>query len=305
MIPPAKRLVLFIKGFCMGTADIIPGVSGGTVALILGIYEELIRTISSVGPHSVKVLLSFNFNKIQEEFNLKFLLPLFFGILSAIFIMAGVMHYLFENYNLYTWSLFFGLILGSIIFLLKQIRSLSAPKNLISLLLGTAFGYAIISLIPISTPETSWFIFLSGLIGITAMILPGISGSFILLILGKYAFITSAIKSPFDDGSLFIITIFSLGCLLGLLSFSKVLRYLLANYYTQTMSALAGFMIGSLQKLWPWREVINQKVIRGKVYILQEAYVLPPDLSFQTILAFSIMLFAFTLIVFLEKIGKS
>ena len=305
MIPPKKRLVLFLKGFCMGTADIIPGVSGGTIALILGIYEELIRTISSINIQSIKVLLSFNFKNIRSEFNLDFLLPLFLGIFSAILLMARVMHYLFENYSLYTWSLFFGLIVGSIIFLLKQIQNLRALKNIISMIVGVGVGYMVISFIPISTPETTWFVFVSGLIGITAMILPGISGSFILLILGKYAYVTSAIKSPFNEGHLEVIFTFSFGCLVGLLSFSRVLKFFLTNYHAQTMCLLAGFMIGSLQKLWPWREVIEQKIIRGKIYILQEAYVLPSELSFQTILAFCIMFFAFTLIVFLEKIGKS
>ena len=305
MIPPKKNLITFIKGFCMGTADIIPGVSGGTVALILGIYEELIKTISSINLHSFKILFSLNFTKIQTEFNLNFLLPLFLGIFSAIFMMAGLMHYLFEHYSLYTWSLFFGLILGSILFILKQIPNLKDMRSILSLSAGIAIGYIVISFIPISTPETTWFIFLSGLIGITAMILPGISGSFILLILGKYAFITSAVKNPFGDGNLVIMLTFVLGCLVGILSFSRALRYFLTNFHSQTMCVLAGFMIGSLQKLWPWKEVVSETVIRGKTYILQEAYVLPSELSFPTILAFCIMFFAFTLIVFLEKIGKS
>ena len=289
----------------MGTADIVPGVSGGTVALILGIYEELINTISSLNLHSLKVLTTFNWDRIQEEFNLKFLLPLLLGIFSAIFLMAGIMHYLFENYSLYTWSLFFGLIVGSILFLLKQIPNLLSVKNFISVLVGTTIGYAIISFIPVRTPETPWYIFAAGFIGITAMILPGISGSFILLILGKYAFVTGAIKDPFGEGNLLTIGTFVGGCICGLLAFSRVLRYFLTYHYGHTMCVLAGFMIGSLKKLWPWREVIDHEVIRGKTYILQEAYIFPSDFSFQTILAFCIMLFAFTLIVFLEKIGKS
>ena len=288
----------------MGTADIVPGVSGGTVALILGVYEELINTISSININTIKVLFSFDFKKIQEAFNLRFLLPISLGIFSAIFLMAGLMHYLFEHYSLYTWSLFFGLIVGSILFLVRQIPDVSKSWNVIAMASGTAIGYAVVSFIPVSTPETFWFIFVSGFIGISAMILPGISGSFILLILGKYAFITNAIKNPFGDGNLLTIGTFGLGCIVGLLSFSRVLRYFLTNYYSQTMCVLAGFMVGSLKKLWPWREVVKDQIIRGKVYVLEEAYILPSDLSFQTILAFCIMLFAFTLIVFLEKIGK-
>ncbi len=286
----------------MGTADIIPGVSGGTMALILGIYKELITTISSININSLKTLLSFNLKAIEKEFNLSFLIPLILGIFSALIIMARVMHFFMENYSLYTWSLFFGLILGSIVFLLKQIPSLLKPRNILFIILGSFIGYGIVSIVPVTTPESLWFLFLVGFIAISAMILPGISGSFILLLFGKYAFITSALKNPFSEGSIVVISIFSLGCLCGLLSFSRLLKYCLHHFYNSTMALLAGFMIGSLKKLWPWREVISEKIIRGKVYIVQEANIFPNDLSSQTILAFCIIFFAFTLIVFLEKI---
>ena len=300
-----KEVKLALKGFAMGVADIVPGVSGGTIALITGVYDELIKSISSVNKDFVQALSKLEIKKALEILNFKFLFPLGFGILFALVSMAKVMHYLMAEYSTYTWSLFFGLILSSIIFLGKGIKNISQPKNIFSIISGSLVGYAIVSLIPVQTPETSLMVFLSGCIGICAMILPGISGSFILLILGKYLYVTSALKNPFADGSLAIIIIFACGCLVGLLSFSKILNFLLSKYHNIMMCILTGFMIGSMKKIWPWKEVIEQKIVRGKIHVLQDRVIFPTEFDSQTIIAFVIMLVGFSLVFILENLNKS
>ena len=206
-----------------------------------------------------------------------------------------------QEYSVYTWSTFFGLIIASIIFISKTLEDRKSPKAIGLVLLGTIIGYICVSLIPVSTPNSTLFIFLSGAIAICAMILPGISGSFILLILGKYAFVTGALKAPFVEGNLFTIFTFATGCLVGLLSFSKLLNYLLKNYHNMVMCILTGFMIGSLKKIWPWREVIESKVVRGKTHVLKDALVLPTELNSEVIIALALMLFGIVLVFAIEN----
>lgn len=285
----------------MGTADIVPGVSGGTVALITGVYNELIKSISSVDHHLLKDLLKFDFKAIYTKLNLSFLIPLGLGIFSALILMARLMSFLLQNYGVYTWSTFFGLLVASILFLKKSVKDFNQPKKLATVAVGTLIGYAVVSLVPVTTPETSLFIFFSGVIGITAMILPGISGSFILLILGKYEYITSCLKNPFLAENMMTILTFASGCAVGIIGFSKFLNYLLKNFHAKTMCVLIGFMIGSLKKIWPWKEVIEQKVIRGKTYVLSEANILPNELNLEVIFALILMLLGFFAVFLLEK----
>ena len=200
--------------------------------------------------------------------------------------------------------MFFGLILASIIFLFKTIENNKSLSTLGGITIGTLIGYGVVSLIPVSTPESYLAIFFSGFIAICAMILPGISGSFILLILGKYLFITSALKAPFVGSNLLIIGVFALGCGGGLLSFSKLLNYLLKNFHNPTMAILTGFMIGSLKKIWPWREVIDSTVIRSKVKVLQDACVLPSTFNMEVVIAIAVMIVGFSLVFILEKVGN-
>lgn len=293
--------MIFFKGFAMGIADIVPGVSGGTIALITGIYDKLLESISRVDQRFIRLILSFKFKESFDHININFLIPLMVGILLAVGSMAKAMHFLLNNYPIYTWALFFGLISASIIFLLKMVDFKQKLRPLVSLLLGIFLGYAITSLIPVETPDSNLMTFLAGSIGICAMILPGISGSFILLILGKYLFITNALKNPFNFESISIIFIFSLGCLAGLILFSKLLNFLLSKYRNYMMAILTGFMVGSLHKIWPWRVVLKQKVIRGKVKILQDSAILPEILSKEVIFALIIMVIGFIVVLGLEK----
>ncbi|MFK8138800.1 MAG: DUF368 domain-containing protein [Bdellovibrionales bacterium] len=298
----SSKIILFIKGFCMGMADIVPGVSGGTVAFITGIYDDLIASISSVNKGFVSLVLKLEIKKALKHINIGFLLPLFSGIIIALISMANLMHYFMDSYPIYTWSLFFGLILASIVFVAKTIEGILSFSSIAFISVGTAIGYLVIQLVPVDTPNTSMYVFFAGCISICAMILPGISGSFLLLILGKYFYITSAIKAPTHPDSLPIIVSYVAGALVGILSFSKLLNFLLNNYRPQMMCVLVGFMIGSIQKIWPWREVIHSKVIGGKTRILEEAVYFPTSINQEALLAFGIMIFAIALVFSIEKI---
>ncbi|MBD65786.1 MAG: DUF368 domain-containing protein [Halobacteriovoraceae bacterium] len=298
------RVMLFFKGFAMGTADIVPGVSGGTIALITGIYDQLVHTISQLDHQFFKYLVTAKFKEAYQKINPSFLIPLFIGIASAIVAMAKLMHFLMESYSVYTWSAFFGLILASIIVLLKQIPQLRQSINLFGVFAGTVIGYLVVTLIPVQTPENYLMVFGAGMIAICAMILPGISGSFILLILGKYYFITGMIKDPFHLAHLLYIGVFCLGCLLGLISFSKVLNKLLNNHYSLTMCILVGFMIGSLKKIWPWKKLSDQLVPftdPEKAKLLADELYLPSQFSGEVIFAFAIMVISFLIVYLIEK----
>ena len=299
-----ENLILASKGFAMGMADIVPGVSGGTIALVTGIYNELVSSIAKLDKAAFHLLFKFKFQELFIHMNAKFLIPLAVGIFSAIIIMSKVMHFFMHEFPVYTWSLFFGLIIASVIFVSKQIPSLKSFKSISFLAIGTIIGYAVVSLIPVSTPDTLPMIFLSGSIAICAMILPGISGSFILLIFGKYLTITSALKNPFADGSLLMIIVFSFGCLIGLILFSKFLNYLLTHFYGPTMAVLTGFMIGSLKKIWPWKNIVDQTIIRGKVHVLEEQAFIPSEFSTQVALALLFMILGFILIFAVERLGQ-
>lgn len=224
----------------------IPGVSGGTIALITGIYEELIDSIKSVDATALRLLLKFELRELWQRINGTFLVTVFAGILISIFSLAKLITYLLENEPIILWSFFFGLILVSAFYVMPRERKVAAY---VFLTLGIIAAYSITTLSPANTPEAYWFIFISGAIAICAMILPGISGSFILLLLGKYEYILDSVKS-FD---ILTILVFGLGCVVGLISFSKFIHWLLQHYKVSTLAMLAGFMLGSLNKIWPWK----------------------------------------------------
>ncbi len=288
----------------MGCADIVPGVSGGTVALITGIYESLLQAIKSIDRKVIVDFVCFRWADAVSRSHLRFLLILFTGIVMALLTLARVIHYLLDEFGVQTAALFFGLIAASIWFVAGRVRKWQW-FHFLSFLAGASFAYFLVGVIPVQTPETWWFIFICGVISICAMILPGLSGAFLLLIMGKYAFLTGAIKNPFDVNNLLIITIFCSGAALGLTSFSRLLSYLLTRFHNVTMALLTGLMAGSLRKIWPWKEMLDSTVIRGKTYILSEKNVLPEHFD-QTFWA-SIVLFVFgiALVFTLERVGSS
>ena len=245
-----KRVLTYLKGMAMGAADIVPGVSGGSIALITGIYEELLRSINSLTGESLGLLLKFEFKAFFRAVNGGFLLSLLLGIFTSIFSLSKLITYLMVEHPIPLWSFFCGLILVSAFLILKDIKKWSMGVVL-ALLIGTAAAYYITELPPTSSPDALWFTFVAGAIAICAMILPGISGSFILLILGKYEPILHAVSER-DFATL---AVFAVGCIVGLLSFSRVISWLLKRFYSVTIGLLSGFMLGSINKLWPWKIV--------------------------------------------------
>ncbi len=245
-------LLLYFKGMAMGAADVVPGVSGGTVAFITGIYDELLFSINAVDVEAMRLLGRFRVAEFWKKINGNFLVVLLAGIATSLVSLAKLMVHLLQHYPIIIWSFFFGLILISAPLVLREVRKWTVGVGL-SFVMGIILAYLITVLSPAQTPNAIWFIFLSGAIAICAMILPGISGAFILLLLGKYAFMINALT----QFRISVILAFVAGCLVGILSFSRFLSFILKNYHNATVALLAGFMLGSLNKVWPWREVLE------------------------------------------------
>jgi putative membrane protein len=296
--------ILSLKGLCMGSADVIPGVSGGTIALITGIYEELIQALKSLDFSTVKKLLTLDLKGAVASIHIRFLLSLFAGIGIAIISLARLMNYLINHHPVLTWSFFFGLIAASIFVVSRKVVSWSLIIG-ISLGVGIAVAALIVNLIPMATPETLWFIFLCGIIAICAMILPGISGAFILLILGKYEFITATLKNPFLPQNFIIIIVFCLGCLIGLLSFSRLLNYFLNNFHNLTMAFLTGLMIGAMPKIWPWKQILATEIIRGKPHITWGANIIPATMNTEVWMAIGLAIIGFLAVMVIERLARS
>lgn len=278
-------LKLAIKGYCMGAADVVPGVSGGTMAFILGIYEELVKSIRSFDLAFIKLLVSGDIRQAVSHVNLRFLVALFSGILLAIVTLSKLISWLLHTHPVFIWAFFFGLVLASVFIVFKRIETWTVPRAL-AVFFGAVGAYIIVGLVPMQTSNAAWFVFLSGAVAICAMILPGISGSFILVLLGKYQYILDAV----NNRDIFTLAVFVLGTGVGILAFSRILNWLLDRYRDLTIAVLCGFMIGSLRKVWPWKAL--------------QTNVLPEQLDGAVILAIGLMLSAFVLVLVLEKIGQ-
>lgn len=244
--------MLSVKGMCMGAADVVPGVSGGTIAFITGIYDELINSIKSINAASLKMFFTGKWGEFWKMINGKFLLFLLAGIGISVFSLAKIITWLLVAYPVLVWSFFFGLVLASTWFVGKDVKERNWKTGL-GFLLGAALAFYITVATPAETPSHFLFIFLCGAIAICAMILPGISGSFILVLLGKYFFIMEAVKTL----DLKVIAIFGIGACVGITSFSRLLSYALNHMRNITLAVLSGFMLGSLNKVWPWKETIE------------------------------------------------
>ncbi len=296
-----NKLILFLKGMFMGAADIIPGVSGGTIALITGIYDELIESIESINLDVFKDIISGKFKQGFSKIRFDFLIPLILGIGTSIFTMARLMNYLLEEQSLYTWSGFFGIILASAYVISKHFK-LTLMRGL-NILIGAIVSYMIVGLVPVNTPNALWFMFLAGAIAICAMILPGISGAFLLLILGKYHYITELLKDPLNLEHLVILGTVALGCLVGILGFSKILKIVLENWHSGTMAFLTGMMLGSLRKIWPYKEVVETKIIDGDVFVVAEKLVKPWEVN-GFLFSIFCMVISFIAIILLDKVSS-
>ncbi|MFT2007300.1 DUF368 domain-containing protein [Pontibacter sp. 13R65] len=268
-----EYLLLFSKGAMMGAADVVPGVSGGTIAFITGIYEELLGSIRSVNGEAVRLLFRFNLTGFWKHINGTFLLVLVSGILFSVASLSRLILYLLDKHTEMLWAFFFGLIVASAVVVSKKITRWSAGV-IAAGIIGTVAAYFITVMSPTQTPEAYWFIFLSGAIAICAMILPGISGSFLLVLLAKYEFILNAVKELRVD----VVATFAVGCVAGILAFSHVLNFMLKRFHNVTVALLTGFMVGSLNKVWPWKETIQTYTDRhGVVKPLVQENVLPTD----------------------------
>ena len=293
--------ILVFKGMAMGAADVVPGVSGGTIAFISGVYEELIATLNSININSLKTLKLQGVSATWKKINGNFLLALFGGILLSILSLSKLVAWLLHEEPVLLWAFFFGLVLASIIFVLKKINQWNSAVFL-GLILGGVFAYQLTQLNALGNSDSNWYLFLSGAIAICAMILPGISGAFILVILGSYANVLQAL----NDKDIAKITIFMTGALIGILSFSRLLKWLFKRFKNMTLAVLTGFMIGALSKIWPWKKTLSFRENSDGISVpLKEQCIAP--FSFdgdpQILLAIGLMLFGFLMIFFLEKIG--
>lgn len=283
----------------MGSADVIPGVSGGTIALILGIYAHLINAIKSFDRVWLKSVVTLDFRDIFARPHFSFLLPLFAGIVCALLFFTRLvpLPQLLLEYPEQIYGLFFGLISGSIIVLLKEVAGLNR-RTVIPLLAGIAAGLIVFNLVPMETPESSWFIFLSGALALCAMLLPGISGSFILLILNKYAYIFSAI----GYFRFSVIVPFALGAVTGLVLFSRILSWLLKRYHQQTLVSIIGLLIASLWVIWPFQERIYETV-RNKPRLVNSIPYFPSELSQTLLFAVFMIIVGFGIVILLERLA--
>ena len=285
--------VLTLKGMAMGAADVVPGVSGGTIAFIAGIYDELINSIKSINMHSLKLLFTGKIAAFWKAVNGNFLFALLLGIAISVFSLAKLITYLLLNEPVLVWSFFFGLVLASTWFVTKDIKGWDW-KTVAGFVGGAVIAYYITVATPAETSTNLMFIFLCGAIAICAMILPGISGSFILVLLGKYFYVMEAVKTL----DLVVMGVFAFGAALGITSFSRVLSYALKNFRNITLSVLSGFMLGSLNKVWPWKEV--EKLVSDGHEVMIEHNIAP---NTEVAEAVVLMLIGFILVYVLEKIS--
>lgn len=252
------------RGFTMGAADVVPGVSGGTMAFIMGIYDELLDSINALDVHFIRRALTFKWREALDGFPWKFLLSIAVGILTAILTLANALHWALENHPVYIWAFFFGLIVASIVVVRRRVGNWNLV-NILAAAVAAVGAFVLVGLSPSETPHTPILLFLSGAVAICAMILPGISGAFILVLLGKYSHVLAAVKS-FD---IITVMLVGLGAVVGLLSFARFLRWMLKKNHDLVVAILTGFMAGSLRKVWPWKtfESVSETFVRETNYL--------------------------------------
>ena len=295
-------LGLAARGFLMGCADLVPGVSGGTMAFILGIYEELVLSIRAGARAPFwKALLKFDILAALHAVNAKFLAAVLFGIVVAVLSFASGLEWMLENRPVLIWSFFFGLVLASIVTVRKRIRSWT-PLLFVALAAGAVGAWILVGAVPVQTPESAWFLFLSGMLAICAMILPGISGSFILVLLGKYQFVLAAVTQR-DFVS---IGILGVGAVVGIVTFAQVLAWLFKRYHDLTVALLIGLMAGSMRKIWPWKETVATIIDRhGEILPTVQRNYLPAALTAEVFLAMGLALAAIVIVMLLDRYSEA
>lgn len=296
-------IFLFLKGFGMGAANVIPGVSGGTIALITGIFEKLILSIKSFDLKAIRLLFTAKFKEFADHVNLYFLIAIFSGIIISIFSLAIVLQFLLLNYPVYIWAFFFGLILASVYFVGKEIQQWTI-ENIIFFVIGTAIALGITFMNQATENSSFLYLFICGIVAICSMILPGLSGSFILVLLGNYQYVLNAVKE-FDIVSLVPIV---LGAGFGLLAFSHLLAWLYKKYKEQTIAILCGFILGSLGILWPWKISYNQSgnliPIGSDEKALSYERFIPEAFNTEVLIAIGLLIIGIFVIWAMEKLAK-
>jgi putative membrane protein len=291
-------LRLFFTGFTMGSADIVPGVSGGTIAFIFGVYEELIDSIKTVSGEVLKLFFKGKFKEGWSKIPFHFLIPLGLGLVTAVLTLTELLSHLLDTQPVKIWSFFFGLVLASVFLVSKRIVSWDL-KDVGFMLLFTAIAYNIVGSVPLETPENPIAFMLAGAVAICAMILPGVSGSFLLIIMGKYEQVLTAITTK----DFMTIGFIGIGAVLGLALFSRVLSWLFKKHHDVVVAALTGFMIGSLRKIWPWKETLSTRINSHGVEVpLLQQNVLPEAFDMSVMTAVGLCLLAILLIVFLDRL---
>ena len=294
-------IFIVLKGMAMGAADVVPGVSGGTIAFISGIYEELIESINNVNLSLFKTLRKEGIAAFWKQLNGNFLIALFSGILISVVSLAKGISWLLLNEPILLWSFFFGLVVASILFVGKSIEKWNLAA-IIMLIIGAVAAYYITTLPPSENTGSLPYLFFSGALAICAMILPGISGAFILVLLGSYKVILDAVH----ERDIKIVATVGLGAIFGLLSFARLLKWMFKNYKDLTLAILTGFILGSLNKIWPWKKVLETKVFGDKIMIVKDQSISPFSYDGDNQLLFAILLaiVGFSLILVLEKLAS-
>ena len=281
----------------MGIANVIPGVSGGTIALITGIYEDLINSLKSFDNKSLKLITSIDILGFIKHTNLYFLLAVFGGSIVSVFSIASLFKYLFIHYPILIWAFFFGLIIASIYFVGKRISNWNTA-TIFSLVIGTLVAISLSFMTPASENDNLFFVFICGIIGISGMMLPGLSGSFILILMGNYELL---MVTAITELNILLLSVFFLGSAFGLMSFSHILSWVFKHYKNQTLALLTGFILGSLSIIWPWKEVAESIIIKGKEKIIAYNWYFPNELNTETILAILLIIIGILSVYALEN----
>lgn len=292
-----REVLLFLKGMAMGIANIIPGVSGGTIALITEIYEEFLNSLKSLDLKAIKLLFSLKFKEFFEYTNFYFLLSVFGGSIVSLFSVASLFEYLFEYYPIYVWAFFFGLIIASVFFVGKRVTTWNLI-NIFMIFLGTFIAIGISFLTPASENDNLLFVFVCGIIGVSGMMLPGLSGSFILILMGNYKLLMVTAVTELD---ITLLSVFLAGSIFGLLSLSHILAWVFKRYKNTTLALLTGFILGSLNIIWPWKKELNTQIINGENIVLEYERYLPSIFNLETFISISLIVAGILIVFWIES----
>ena len=324
------KLFLVIKGLAMGTANKVPGVSGGIVAFVAGFYEEFIYALQRVNGKAFKLFINGRFKSFYQYIHGRFLTLLILGMVISYFSVSKILDYFIEKKELYVWAAFFGMIIGSIWYIAKDFKSWNF-KTFISFVIGSSIGVGISLLSPATENDALWFVFICGMISVSGMTLPGLSGSFILILLGNYVLLlvdsvnalydtfadlfsgdTSFLQDPERVRLLKVLTVFTIGSLAGLVTFSHLLNFVLKHYKNITTTTIMGFIAGSLGTVWPWKETLYKKDALGQAMVASDGSMvienyrryIPDVASSETWIAVGFVIFGILIVLALDQYGK-